>query len=122
MSLEVRQIDDEVIVLQMRSHDVILDVLRVTHRNLEVALLIHDIHIGNVVEAMLADGVLMCLRAVAAALIRGVALYDGAVHQFHQLAYQFRLQVVVTTQLTRTDLHAYTSGGRLTQFLINLNQ
>ena len=122
VSLEVCQIDDEVVVLQVRSYDVILDMLLVAHRNLEVALLIHDVHVGNVIEAMLADGVLVRLGSVAAAFIRRIALDDSAVHQFHQLSDELRFQIVMTSQLARADLHANTSGGWLTQFLVDLNQ
>ena len=107
VSLEVSQINHEVIVLQVRAYDVILNVRRILHGYLELALLVHQVHVEARREAMVANHLPVVFKGHALALVGGVALNDGASHLVHQLSYQLRLQIVGVSSLAGRDFHGH---------------
>ena len=122
VSLEVCEVDHEVVVLQVRAHDVVLDVRGVLHGDVELTLLVHQVHLEAGCEAVLLDGLPMSLEGVAAAFVGGVALHDGAVHLVHQQSDELRLQVVRVARLAGGNLHGYASLGFAAQCLVDLHQ
>ena len=56
MSLEVGKVDHQVVVLKVRTNDVVLDVLRVGDRQLNLTFLVLDVNSSNIVKATLGNG------------------------------------------------------------------
>ena len=121
VTLEVGEVDHEVVVLQVVTHDVVLQVCRVGHGNLHLALLVHQVHTEDRVEAVLVDGLPVLLRVLARAAVGRAALYDGAVDRLHQLADECGLQVVRVAALARADFHGYAACGLQAQCLVDFH-
>ena len=65
MSFEMRQVNHEIIVLQMGSDDVILDMFFIFYRNIEFTFRIHDVNLCYVEETMVFNclDMLFCRKA-----------------------------------------------------------
>jgi hypothetical protein len=62
----------------VRPHLVDLQLLAADHRQLGLAVGVLDVHLGDGGETVLLGDLAVALRVVAAALVRRVALHDGA--------------------------------------------
>ena len=109
VSLEVCEVDHEVVVREVAAHDVVFDVALVSYRDAYVALFVHDIYSRDAVEAVAVYCLPVCLGGVAAARICGVTLYDGAVDLIDEWCDELWLQVVVSSCLAGRDFHCHTS-------------
>ena len=91
MPLEVVQRYHEVVVLHVRTHNVVLQVGRVSHRDFDFAFLVHDVHLEVLQEAMPFDDLPVVLRRITLILsvfrgisVGGVTLHDGTLHLIYQ--------------------------------------
>ena len=75
MSLEVGQVDHEIVVLKVRAYDVVLNMLRVFDRQLHFAFLVHDVNGGDVVVAAFGDGLTVLLGVATVAAVSRVAFH-----------------------------------------------
>ena len=122
MPFEMGKVYHEVIVLQVSAHDVVLDVGGVPHGYPELALGIHDVHIGDVEEAVLAGGLDVLLGGRAPAFIRGIALDNGSVDLLHEVLYQRRLEEIVASGFAGADFDGDTAFSRPVKGLIDAHQ
>ena len=122
VTLEVGQVDHEVVACQVVAHDVVLDVLAVAHGNLHLAFLVHQVHDEQRVEAVLVYRLPVRLKRVALAAVGRIALHDGAVHLVHQVLDERRPEVVGVARLARRYFHRHASLCRHAQGLVDSHQ
>ncbi len=122
MTFEVGKIDHKIIVFQVRTHTIVVNPCGIYDRNGEVTLLVHKIHLGNIQEAMFANGLPMFLGISATTPIGGVAFNQCATHRIHKLLNKTWLKIIVTTRLARRDLHSHPTRRRSAQGFINAHQ
>ena len=90
VTFEVGEIYHQVIVLQMRADDVILNVFCVCDRQVDAPFLIHDVHRSNVVEATLGNCPAMSRCRAAVAAVGRIALHDVGSQLLHQILDELR--------------------------------
>ena len=122
MSLEVGQVNHEVVVGQVLPHDVVLQVLMVLNGDANLAELVHQIDSKDRVEAVLMNSLPVLPGVLAGAAVGRAALHDGAVQLFHQLANKRRFQIVRVTAFTSRYFHADAACSLHAQCLIDFNQ
>lgn len=76
MSLEVGQVNHEVVVGQMLAHDVVLQVLLVLDGNAYLSELVHQVDGKDGVEAVLVNGLPVLLGVLSCTAIGRAALYS----------------------------------------------
>src|SRR5574344_733124 len=109
MTLEVSQVDAEVVIAKMFSYNVVLDPFLVLHRNAQVTVFVHDVHGKEAVKAMFVDGLPVLLHILSASSIGCAAFNDSAVHFVHKVADEGGLEVVVAPFVACADFHTYSS-------------
>ena len=129
MALEVVEGNHEVVVGQVASHDVVLDVRLVLDRDAYLVVFVHDVNGKILREAVTLNDLPVVLRRVAIVLlvgrsvaVGGVTLHDGAVHLEHQIPDEFRLQVVWIAALSGAHLHSHAPLGGNPQGLIDSHE
>ena len=122
MSLEVCEVDHEVVVGQVLSHDIIFNMCGVVDRNGHIALLVHEVDLEGGQEAMILDGLPMLLEGVSLSLISRVAFHDRAIHLVDKEFDEFGLEVVGIARLSGRDFHCHLSCGRSAERMIDLHQ
>ena len=122
MPLEVGEVDHEVVVGQMLTHDVVFQVLLILDGDAYLAELIHQVNGKDAVEAMFVNRLPVFLWVLARTAISRATLYDGAVHLFHQIANQRGLQIVCVTAFARRNLHCHTALCLNAQCLVDFHQ
>ena len=107
MTLEVCEVDQEVVVGEIGAYEIILYVGGVAHGQFYLSGSIHYVDIGNVKESVFTSRFEMLLGIGATAAVSCVALNDCAVDFLHKALDQFGLQVVVTSGFARADFNRY---------------
>ena len=122
VSLKMRQHKDGIIIVQMLSHDVFIQMEASLHRNLHLSEFIHDVTGSHGLKAMLFNGLPVKLRVLALSAVGSAALDDRSVKQVYQIPDQLRMQIVVSTRFAGGNLHAHLSIQFLPQRLIDPDQ
>ena len=122
MSLEMSQVDHEIIVLDMRSDDIVFDPSVIGNRYLDLAFFIHDVNRGDPVIAALGDFLAVGGSGRAVAFVRRIAFHDVAVHLLYQRSDEFRPEVVGLLGFPGGNLHGDPSLCFYTESLIQLHK
>ena len=122
MTLEVGEVYHEVVVLQSRSHEVVLYVGGVAHRYLELAVGVHYLHLGNLGESVFLSHAHVFLCRAAASAVSRVALHDGAVHLLHQRTDERGLQIVGVAGLAGAHFHCHAALCLASERLVYLDE
>ena len=71
---------------------------------------------------MLLDGLPVCIKSIALAGIRRIALHDRAIHFLNKRCDEFGLEVVMSTCFTGRDFYCHAAFCRTTQSFVDTNQ
>ena len=94
MTLEVCEVDHEIVVLKVASDAVVLDPFVIDHGDVYGAFGIHDVHGGYLLVAAFLDGLPVALGVGTAAAIGRVAFHEGPVHGMYEILDERRAEVV----------------------------
>ena len=100
MSLEVGEVDHEVVVGKVLAHDIVFQVFLVLNGDADVVELIHDVHGEDAVEAMVMNRLPMFLGILTGTAVCCAALHNRTVYLIHQIADECGFQVMGITTLT----------------------
>ena len=105
VALEVGEDEHGVVVFDVLADDVLFQHAAVRNGKLQIgAFGIENVHVEHLRPAMLAQEAAVLLGIVARALIRRVALDDGAVHRVHNALPEFGVQKVLVALLAGVHL------------------
>ena len=107
MPLEVRKVNHPVIVEHILAHKIVLYVCGVLDRNLHLAVTVEKVNRSNGGKAVILEYLHVGLGLVTRSFICRIALHYCTVHLFHKVLYERRLQEIMSTGLTRRNLHRY---------------
>ena len=116
------QVYHEVIVLQVSAHYVVFDVGGVPDGDGEFAFGVHDVHVGDVEEAVLAGRLDVLLGGRAPSGIRRIAFDYGPVNLADEVSDQRGLEEIMASGLTGAYLHGNTAFRRPVKGLIDAHQ
>ena len=119
MPFEMGEVDHEVIILQMRAHNVIFYMCGVPDRYPELPFRIHDIDLGDLCKAVVSGCLHMLFGSGALAAISRVTFHDSPVDFPDELLYKLRLEIIVPTGFSGAYLHRYSAMGLMSKGLIN---
>lgn len=85
MTFEMSEIDHEIIIGKMVANYVIFDMRGVGYGNLHLSELVHKINFGNLVEAVVSDGLPMLCRILSCPAVCSATLHDSAIYLFTSL-------------------------------------
>ena len=122
VALEVGEHEDGVVVVDVGAYKVFLELLAAGDGDGDVAVLVHDVAGGDVHKAVLLHGLPVGGGGVAAALIGGVALHDGALQLLDKRPNKGGLEEVVSAGLAGGDLDGHFSLQGDAQGVIDLLQ
>ena len=108
VTLEVGEVDHEVVVAQMASHNVVLQVAAIDNRQVHRVFFVHDVNRGDGIVSSLGNGLTVGCGGGAATTVGSVALHDIAADQLHKIFNEFGAQVVALCRLAGTDFHSHT--------------
>ena len=78
----------------MRPYNIVFNPGSIDDRDFEVAVGVHDVNLGDLVEATLSHDLKMRGRVVAHTAVCSVALHDGSVGEIHQVLDKLRMKVI----------------------------
>ena len=104
MTLKVGQDYHEVVVGQVATNAVNLQVLAAGDRNLHRAFLVHDVDLSDRIKAVILDHLTVGQGRGARAAVSSVALDDGAVKLLDQVLDESWVKMVVITSFTGGEL------------------
>ena len=122
MSLEMRQVDHEVVVLQVTAHAVVLYPFAVCNRNVHRPFGVHDVHRGDLIISALLDGLQVAGRRGAVPAVCGITFDQIAADLLNQVLDEFRPKMIALGRLSRRYLDCHASAGRNTQRLIDTDE
>ena len=122
MTFEVGEVDHEVVVLEVRTYNVVVQVSTIGHGNLEFPFFVHKVYLECGKESMFLDGFPMGFGGVAASFVSSVTFYDGATHLIYELADEFGFQIVGVTAFAGGDLYGNAAFGGAAQSVIDVYQ
>ena len=105
VALKVRKNQHRVVIPQVRSDKIFLQMHTVCDRQCQLAGFIHDVTGCDIQKTVLLNGLPMLLCGVPPAFVSGIALNDGAVQTFCQRTNQRGLQKVMSARLSGRDFH-----------------
>ena len=88
----------------------------------ELAFGIHDVHVGDVEEAVLAGGLEVLFGGRAPSFVGGVAFDDGSVNLLDEVLDQRGLEEVVSAGLSGADLDGHATFGGAAEGLIDAHE
>ncbi len=122
MALEMREHEGEIVVEVTLAHEILLQVLAALDRERDLAVGIHDLHVGDGREPVLLGSLQMRLGLGPSAAIGGIALHDSASDATHQPLDQRGSEIIVVARLARRDLDGHLARRLATQSLVNSHQ
>ena len=115
----MRKHQQRIIILYMLPHVILPNLLALRYSELNLPLLVQNIHLCDVRPAMEFHGLPMGLCGIALSLIGGVALNDGALHMGHHRSQKIRSQKILISHLSGMKLDSDSAGKLYAHGLIH---